>query len=72
MCSDEKEEALATRRERNADESDGGSSSGSKSQRGGQEEDALDGNTGEEQAALFEAQDGEAPRKKTRVVDDDE
>jgi hypothetical protein len=68
---EDKDEAMAARRENVGDESDGGS----RSRQADQEEDGAAGATGSgEEIGDSEAaaQDLEAPRKKTRIVDDDE
>ena len=69
VADEDKDEAVAARRENVGDESDGGS----RSRQADQEEDGAATGSGEEigdsEAA---AQDLEAPRKKTRIVDDDE
>jgi hypothetical protein len=73
VADEDKDEAIAARRENVGDEIDGGS----RSRQADQEEDGAAGATaagsgedmGDSEAA---AQDLEAPRKKTRIADDDE
>ncbi len=73
VADEEKDEAIAARRENVGDESDGGSRSRSRHE--DQDEDAAAGATGSGEEigdSGAAARDMEAPRKKTRIVDDDE